>query len=208
VSNFADIINVNMAGARFVNEAASSYIWLDAAMAMNAASTLPDFAAGPVWAIFDSASVAREKWVLGYPYTDPLFFFQANDLPTLAQEINSNVYQVTPMDGGVLTATVARYNSLVAAGKGDTDFGKTQFNQQINTPPYYAAWSSPVIHDCLTGIRMNSEAQVIDLDANVIPHLYVAGESAGAFSTHGLTKCMTFGMIAGTNAAQEARLFQ
>jgi hypothetical protein len=206
ISNFADVIDVNMAGVRFVAENASGYTWVNAAMSQNAASAAPDYAAGPIWAIFDSAGVAREKWTLGYPYTDPLFFFQANDLPTLAQEINSNVYQVTPMDGTVLQATVTRYNSMVAAGKGDTDFGKTTFNQQINTPPYYAAWYAPSIHDCLTGIRMNSDAQVIDLDGNVIPRLYVAGESAGGFSTHGLSKCMVFGLIAGTNAAQEPTL--
>ena len=203
VSNFADIIQVNMAGARFIAENATGYTWLNAAMAINAASAEPDFAAGPVWAIFDSAAVTREGWTLGSPNTDPLFFYQANDLPTLAQQINSNAYQTTPMSGAVLQATVTRYNSLVAAGKGDTDFGKTTFNQQINTPPYYAAFDTPVLHDCLTGVRMDTGARVVDLDANPIPHLYVAGESAGGFAVHGLTKCMVFALIAGTNAAQE-----
>jgi len=204
ISNYADVLEVNMAGVRFVAENASQYTWINAAMALNAASAEPDFAAGPTWAIFDSAGVARENWTLGYPNTDPLFFFSAPDLNTLATEINSNVFMTTPMNGATLAATVARYNILVAAGKGDTDFGKTAFNQQINTPPYYAAFASAVKHDCLTGIRMNTQAQVLDLDANVIPHLYVAGESAGGFSTHGLSKCMVFGMIAGTNAALES----
>jgi hypothetical protein len=203
VSNFADIIDVNMAGVRFAAENASAFTWLNAAMAINAASTAPDWAAGPIWSIFDSAAVTREGWTLGYPNTDPLFFYSAPTLAGLAQEINTNAYQTTPMDGTVLTATVTRYNTLVAAGKGDTDFGKTTFTNQINTPPYYAASRNPVIHDCLTGIRMNTNAQVIDLDGNVIPHLYVAGESAGGFSTHGLTKCFIFGLIAGTNATQE-----
>jgi hypothetical protein len=206
VSNFADIIQVNMAGVRFIAENATGYTWLNAAMAINAASAEPDFAAGPVWAIFDSAAVTREGWTLGSPNTDPLFFFQANDLPTLAQQINNNAYQTTPMSGAVLQATVTRYNGLVAAGKGDTDFGKTTFNQQINTPPYYAAFDTPVLHDCLTGVRMDTGARVLDLDANPIPHLYVAGESAGGFAVHGLTKCMVFALIAGTNASQGTSL--
>jgi hypothetical protein len=203
ISNAADVLEVNMAGVRFIAENQSSYTWVNAAMAINAASAEPDFAAGPTWAIFDSAGVTREGWTIGYPYTDPLFCYSAPDLNTLATEINSNVYMTTPMSGATLAATVARYNSLVSAGKGDTDFGKTPFNQQISTPPYYAAFATAVRHDCLTGIRMNNQAQVLDLDANVIPHLYVAGESAGGFSIHGLSKCMVFGMIAGTNAAQE-----
>jgi hypothetical protein len=206
VSNYADILEVNMAGVRFISESTSSYTWVNAAMAINAASAEPDFAAGPAWAIFDSAAVTREGWTIGPPHTDPLFCFSAPDLNTLATEINSNVYMTTPMNGATLAATVARYNSLVAAGKGDTDFGKTAFNQQINTPPYYAAFATTVRHDCLTGIRMNTQAQVLDLDANVIPHLYVAGESAGGFSIHGLSKCMVFAMIAGTNAALETPL--
>jgi fumarate reductase flavoprotein subunit len=216
VSNFGDVLQVNMAGLRFFNEAAAgsvtpagtttptAYGWLDAAMATNAASTPPDYAAGPIWTIFDSAAVTREGWTLGYPYTDPLFFFQANDFNTLAQMISTNAYQTSTMSGATLTATVARYNSLVAAGKGDTDFGKTPFLYQINTPPYYAAFSSPTVRDWYTGIRINTTAQVIDLDGNVIPRLYGAGESCGGFTMHGLTKCFIFGLIAGRGAAAEA----
>jgi hypothetical protein len=203
VSSWADLLQVNMAGVRFVDESAANYTWADAAMATNAASAPPDYAAGPIWSIFDSGSVTREGWVLGYPYTDPLFFFQANDLPTLAQEINTNSFQSTPMSGTVLSATVTRYNTLVAAGKGDTDFGKSTFTHQFNTPPYYAAFSSPTVRNWYTGIHINTSSQVMDLDGNVIQSLYGAGESCGGFTMHGLTKCFIFGRIAGRNAALE-----
>jgi hypothetical protein len=204
IANFADVLQVNMAGVRFVDESAANYTWVDAAMARNAASTAPDWAAGPIWTIFDSGAVTREGWVTGYPNTDPLFFFQANDLPTLAQQINTNAYQTTPMDGPTLQATVARYNGFVTAAK-DSDFSKpaTLLKYQINTPPYYAAFSAPAIRNWYTGIRINERGQVMDLDANVIPSLYGAGESCGGFTMHGLTKCFIFGRIAGTNAASE-----
>jgi fumarate reductase flavoprotein subunit len=191
-----------MAGVRFVDESASGYTWIDACMAINAASIAPDWAAGPIWTIFDSAAVTREGWVLGYPNTDPLFFFQGNDLPSLAQQINTNSFQVTPMDGATLTATVTRYNTLAAGGK-DTDFGKASIKSQINTPPYYAAFSCPAVHDSLAGIHINTSSQVMDLDDAVIPHLYAAGETVGGFAMHGLAKCLIFGMIAGRNASQE-----
>ena len=89
VSNWDGILSVNMAGVRFINESSTgspeAFAWLDAAMSMNAASIAPDWSGGPVWDIFDSAAVTREGWTLGAPNTDPLFFYQANDLPTLAQ---------------------------------------------------------------------------------------------------------------------------
>jgi len=204
LSDVTDVIHVNMAGARFIAENTSGTAWTDAALAINSASVAPDYAAGPVWAIFDSAAVTREKWTLGAPYTDPAWFFQANDLPTLATQINTNKYMATPMSGATLQATVTKFNGFVDAGK-DADFGRPVANlkYKINTPPYYAAVYNVVPHDCLTGIRMDTGAHVLDLDGNVIPHLYVAGESAGGFSVHGLTKCMVFGLIAGQNGAKE-----
>ena len=208
VANYDGIIHVNMAGVRFVAENALRYVWLDAALAINAASTPPDYAAGPIWAIFDSATVARQKWVLGYPNTDPLFFFQANDLPTLAAQMNTNSFQTTPMDGPTLQNAVNRYNSFVTAGKGDPDFGKpaSLMNYQINTPPYYAAWTTPVVRDWYAGVHINTSSQALDLNGSVIPHFYVAGEDANVGCFHGMQKCMVFGRIAGRNAASETPL--
>jgi len=219
VSNWDGICQVNMAGARFFNESAAGgitpvlnnagttlYNWLNAAMSINAASTPPDYAAGPIWTIFDSAAVTRENWTLGYPYTDPLFFFEASTIAGLAPLINTNSFQTTSMDPAVLTATVNRYNSLVTAGKGDTDFGKTPFTYQINTPPYYAAWSTPEVWIFYSGLHINTEAQVLDLDSNVIPGLYAAGDSVGGSTMHGLTKHLIYARIAGANAAQESPL--
>jgi len=202
VSNWGDVLQVNMAGVRFVDESASSYVWLDACMAINAASVAPDWAAGPIWTIFDSAAVTRENWTLGAPNTDPLWFYEASTLPALAQQISTNAYQATPMNGATLQATVTRYNTLAAAGK-DLDFGKASIKYQINTPPYYAAFSAPSIHDSLAGIHINTNGQVMDLDDNVIPKLYAAGETVGGFAMHGLAKCLIFGRIAGTNAGAE-----
>jgi gas vesicle protein len=202
VSSLGDIVHVNMAGQRFAGEDAANYPWIDAAMAINPASTGPDYAAGPVWAIFDSAAVTRENWTLGAPYTDALFFYQANDLPTLATQINTNQFQTTPMSGTTLQATITRYNSFVVAGK-DADFGKSPslLKYQVNTPPYYAAFSSPTVRDWYTGLKINTNCQVVDLDGNVIPSLYGAGECVGGFTLHGLTKCFIFGRLAGLNAA-------
>jgi succinate dehydrogenase/fumarate reductase flavoprotein subunit len=53
-------------------------------------------------------------------------------------------------------------------------------------------------------LRINAKAQVIDLWGQVIPALYCGGETAGGFNQHGLAKSLTFGRIAGREAAKSS----
>ena len=106
------------------------------------------------------------------------------------------------MAGAVLQETVERYNASVADGV-DKDFKKPTPMHKIATPPFYAGWSTPILHDTLTGLRTNVHAQVLDLRGEVIPGLYCAGESQGGFAQHGLARCIVFGRIAGAHAAQK-----
>ena len=172
-----------------------------AALAMNEYSEPPDYCAGPVWAIFDAAAVQREGWKVVPPYVDPEgYFFTANTIAELAAAIK-NEYQTKPMKGETLQTTVARYNYLVERGE-DVDFGKPAPQYKIQTPPFYAAWATPVVHDTRAGLRINARCQVIDMNGRVIPGLYCAGESAGGFNQHGMGRCATQGYIAGTEAAK------
>ena len=171
-----------------------------AALAMNEYSEPPDYCAGPVWAIFDANAVEREGWKVVPPYVDPDgYFFSANTLEELAAAIK-NEYQAKAMKGATLKATVQRYNSFVDAGE-DKDFGKPVPKYKIQTPPFYAAWGTPVVHDTRAGLRINAKCQVIDMNGQVIPGLYCAGESAGGFNQHGMGRCATQGYIAGAHAA-------
>jgi len=104
------------------------------------------------------------------------------------------------MPAGALEETVQRYNAFVDAGK-DADFGKPSPKYKIQMPPFHAAWSTPILHDCLAGLRINRKCQVIDIHGQVIPGLYAAGESAGGFALHGLPRVIVFGRIAGREAA-------
>ena len=166
---------------------------------MNEGSTAPDFGAGPTWAIFDSDTVIRLGWVLGPPNTDPEYFFIGDTITQLAQNIKGP-YQKIPMNAANLEATVARYNSFVHTGI-DLDFGKPTPMYKIETPPFYAAWASPVVHDTYAGLRINMHCQVLDMNGEVIPGLYCGGESAGGSSQQGLGRCITQGYIAGKHAA-------
>jgi succinate dehydrogenase/fumarate reductase flavoprotein subunit len=180
----------------------TKYNFFNAAAAMNAASEPPDYSAGPIWAIFDADAVAREQWHVTPPYVDlDGYFFRGQTLAELAAAIH-NPYQAKPMDGATLHATVQRYNAFVDSGT-DADFGKPSPQYKIQTPPFYAAWATPNVHDTRAGLRINAQCQVIDMQGQVIPGLYCGGESAGGFNQHGLGRCTAQGYIAGKYAAAE-----
>ena len=199
VTNWQDVILVNQIGRRFWNELDARYDFFAAAIAYNGNSARPN-GWGPVWAIFDSAAVTREEWDPQPPNIDPDgYFFTADTIGELADRI-TNPYQARPMSAEQLQETVSRYNSFVDQGE-DPDFQRPNPRYKIQTPPFFAAWSTPILHDSLTGLRTNTRAQVIDTRGQVILGLYCAGESQGGFSQHGLGRCLVFGRIAGRDAA-------
>jgi succinate dehydrogenase/fumarate reductase flavoprotein subunit len=114
-----------------------------------------------------------------------------------------NKYQRKPMPSSALQETITKYNSYVNTGT-DPDFGKPAPKYKIQMPPFYAAWSTPVVHDSRAGLRINARCQVIDLNGNAISGLYCGGESAGGFSIHGIARCAVQGRIAGREAAKLA----
>jgi urocanate reductase len=199
VTDWQDLIFVNQAGRRFWNEVDGSYKFFAAAMAYSGEPGKLN-GGGPVWAIFDADAAAREKWNTNPPSVDPDgYFFSADTVGELASRIR-NPYQKQPMSGAALQETVNRYNSFVASGV-DQDFKKPTPMHKIETPPFYAAWATPILHDTLTGLRTTRNAEVVDIRGEVIAGLYCAGESQGGFAQHGLARCLVFGRVAGRHAA-------
>ena len=198
VKDHQNVIHVNQIGRRIVNEMANGPEWWNPCLALNGGD---GNGGGPIWAIFDADAVKREGWACEPPHVDPNgWFFSADTLEQLAERVKSK-YQKQPMPAAALRETVARYNSFVDTGK-DADFGKPSPKFKIQTAPYYAAWCAPCVHDCLSGLRINSKSQVLDWSGQPIPGLYCGGESAGGFNQHGLAKCIVEGRIAGREAAR------
>jgi succinate dehydrogenase/fumarate reductase flavoprotein subunit len=224
VQDWHDVIHVNMLGRRFYDETGLHFSannhgsitayeplshrnasnityapnnWLNAAMAGIGETRN---GGGAIWAIFDAAAVAREAWDPRPPNVDTEagFFFSANTLEELAESIVMP-HQRVPMRGADLQATVARYNTFVENGI-DEDFDKSEPRYKIETPPFYAAWATPVLHDSLAGLRIDAECRVIDMRGAVIPGLYCGGESAGGFGQHGLARAICQGLIAARSA--------
>jgi succinate dehydrogenase/fumarate reductase flavoprotein subunit len=225
VTDWQDVILVNMLGRRFYDETGSQFSYnnynsidpyvpnsylnaksvkYDPPNLLNAAlAGISDGhnGGGPIWAIFDADAVVREKWDPAPPNVDieAGFFFGAGTLADLARAIQMR-YQRVPMPPHALEETVARYNSFVDAGV-DADFGKPKPLYKIAAPPFYAAWATPILHDTRAGLRINGECQVMDHNGNVIPGLFCGGESAGGLSHHGLGRATCHGYIAGNAAA-------
>lgn len=203
VRDFQDVILVNQIGQRFWNEVDETYDFLNACLGTNGnlGKAAKVNGGGPIWAVFDSAAVQREEWDPRPPNVDLSgWFFSADTIGELARKI-ANPYQLAPLPAPSLEETVAKYNSCVDSGK-DQDFGKPAPKYKIQTPPFHAAWSTPILHDCLTGLKINRKCQVIDIQGRVIPGLYACGESAGGFALHGLPRVTVFGRVAGREAAQ------
>jgi len=203
VKDYQDLILVKENGLRFYDETAGSrdYEYHAAALAWTGDPKKMN-GGGPIWAVFDADAAAREKWQLKPPNIDPFgYFFSADTIEELAGKI-VNPYQWRPMPGEALRKTVERYNSFVDAGA-DADFKKPRPMFKIAKPPFYAGWHTPALHDSYTGIRINTNAQVIDLHGKAIPGLYACGDSAGGFGQHGICRAATFGRIAGVHAAQQ-----
>ena len=106
--------------------------------------------------------------------------------------------------------TMNPWNASVAAGE-DTEFGRSNgMDGDLSTAPYYAIKIAPGIHHTMGGLKINTDAQVLDTDGSIIPGLYAAGETTGG--VHGGNRIggnavcdfVVFGRIAGSNASAYA----
>jgi fumarate reductase flavoprotein subunit len=109
-------------------------------------------------------------------------------------------------------ATIKRYNKLARLKK-DLDFGKRPDRlSPIDRPPYYAGKSGYSLLTVLGGLNINQKLQPLDKDWEIIPGIYLAGNTmggrfAGDYPTmcpglsHGMA--IHFGRIAGLNAVSQ-----
>lgn len=128
--------------------------------------------------------------------------FQADSIEELAE--------MTGLPADTLQETVDRYNELVAKGS-DDDFGKRpEIMWPIDTPPYFAGQVLSTLLHANGGLRTDPQCHVLDENNSIIDGLFVCGGSAGQYFAHeypticpghGHGRCLTFGHIAGINAA-------
>ncbi|MGO4936228.1 FAD-dependent oxidoreductase [Fundicoccus sp. Sow4_H7] len=113
-----------------------------------------------------------------------------------------------------LRETIELYNKYVE-NQLDPDFGKEVLTGAIdldyidNTEGYGLVISprKASLHHTMGGIKINENTEVLDIDGNVIPGLWAAGEVTGGIHAgnrlggNAIADVFTFGKIAGENAA-------
>ncbi len=187
-------ILVNREGKRFTNETGTR----DAVSAAEVAQT-----GGNVWLIanqemYDGSAVIKKLDKGGY-------LVKGDDIASLAAAM-----EFDDAATAALQDTINTWVTYVASGVDE------EFSREIGTPitdlssgPYYAVNVGPGIHHCMGGVKINSDAQVIDTSGNPIPGLYAAGEVTGGI--HGANRLggnavadiVVFGRIAGENASKQ-----
>ena len=110
------------------------------------------------------------------------------------------------VDPATLKASVDKYNGFVDAGE-DIQYGRDPATLvPVKEGPFYAMEIGPTMLNTQGGAKRNEKAEVIDVNGNPIPHLYSAGEMGALFADMyngggNLGECVSFGRIAGANAA-------
>jgi fumarate reductase flavoprotein subunit len=112
-----------------------------------------------------------------------------------------------------LTETVKKHNQYMKDNK-DPEFNRnfTKVMIPLEEGPFYGIAQWPAIHHTMGGLRINTDAQVLDIWSKPIPRFYAAGEITGGI--HGANRlggnatpdATVFGRIAGVNAAKEKPL--
>ncbi len=110
------------------------------------------------------------------------------------------------IDAAQLQTTVDAYNQYAKDGK-DLEFNKRGELVEFGSGPYYIMVSKPAVHHTMGGLKINTNAQVLDGQGQVINGLYAAGEVTGdihgtnRLGSNAIADITVFGRIAGQNAA-------
>jgi fumarate reductase flavoprotein subunit len=202
----AAYLQVNLLGERFQNED------VPIQSNVNAVERQPNRVA---WQVFDSK----------YPVELPYHGLGLGKIIIATEKIRQEVAKIaitansieelavkTQLPIETFKATVKRYNELARLGK-DLDFGKRPDRlSPIDKPPYYAGKSGYSLLTVLGGLNINDRLQPLDKNWEVIPGIYLAGNTMGnRFAVDYPTMCpglshgmaIHFGRIAGLNAVYQ-----
>lgn len=184
-------ILVNQEGLRFTDEVGTR----DDVSAAELAQT-----GGYAYLIIDQKMVDASSVIAGY--INKGYTVEGGTIEELAAAIGA--------DATNLATTIEKWNGFVAAKK-DADFNRTSFKNPLDTAPYYAIKIAPGVHHTMGGIEINTNAEVIDTNGNVINGLFAAGEVTGG--VHGANRLggnavadfVVYGRIAGESAAKYSK---
>ncbi len=125
------------------------------------------------------------------------------EYPTLEDMVK--VHNI-PIDA--LKKTLEAVNESIKTGK--DPFGRPVFSglKPQTQGPWYVSRIAPKVHHTMGGILTTPKAEVLNVDGDVIPGLYAAGEATGGvhgavrLGSNATTDCIVNGRIAGMEVAK------
>ncbi|MDP8222555.1 MAG: FAD-dependent oxidoreductase [Candidatus Lernaella stagnicola] len=190
---------VNAQGQRFVNEAAH-YGYVSRAMFAQQEHI--------VWAVFDETVRQMGGATIGGWSDDLSSEIESGKIVTA--DTPAGLAAAMGVNAGMFPLTLAKWNNDLNGDAADSLFGREVALQALDTPPYFATRCLCYNVGSVGGLKIDTEAHVIDTAGAAIPGLYAAGMVSGGFigpyyPGSGTAVCATlvFGRIAGRNAAAE-----
>lgn len=201
-------VMVNARGQRFVDEGADFRNYTYAKYGRVILEQPGQFA----WQVFDAqvAHLLRDEYRIRQ-----VTKVKANTLEELAGKLDG-------VDPDRVLASIREYNDAVdttidfnpnvkdGRQTHGLDINKTNWANRIEKPPFEAYAVTCGITFTFGGLRINTDAQVLDSNMRPIPGLYAAGEIVGGIfyfnypGGSGLTNGAVYGRIAGKRASQHA----
>ncbi|MQA01972.1 MAG: FAD-dependent oxidoreductase [Streptosporangiales bacterium] len=199
---------VNRRGVRFVDEG-EDHVWLTYAKTGSAILAQPE---GVAYQVFDqkTAHLLEPRYQTGTPVVADTLdeLAECLDLPAkaLAETIEA-------FNAAVAPDAAQRFDPLTSDGVAAEPVGqppKSNWAQRIEDPPFVVYPVTCGITFTYGGLKIDTDARVLDTEGRAMPGLYATGEIAGDFFYHnypggsGLVRGAVFGRIAGANAAAAA----
>lgn len=186
-----DFVFVNQEGKRFVNEYESRDVLSQAALDE-----------GGIFYIISDTEMNKAAFNTSEEKVNKEVeegtIFKADTLEELAEQID--------IDPNTLVETINRYNAYVEEGY-DKEFQKGAMNHKVDVAPFYATPRKPSVHHTMGGLKINTDAEVLDKNGKVIEGLFAAGEVAGGMHAgnrlggNSLSDIFTMGRIAGRSVS-------
>jgi len=205
-------VMVNLDGERFVDEGEDFNLYTYAKMGRE----ILQQRSAIVFQVFDRKTIPllETRYNTGTPVV-------ADTLPALAERIEERYRSLNFRKANFLR-TLEAYNAAVQDGVFKPDIldgkrtvglrpEKTNWATRLDEPPFQVYPATVGITFTFGGIRINTDAAVVDYLERPIPGLFATGEMTGGFfylnypGGSGLMRGAVFGRIAGTNAARFAR---
>jgi tricarballylate dehydrogenase len=199
-------ILVNADGRRFVDEGADFHSFTYAKYGRAVLEQPGQFA----WQVFDAKVLHLLRPEYGIQRVTKVRAQTLEELAAKLEDVNAEGFLRTVRAFNAAVRSDVPFDPYTRDGRGTVGLepAKSNWANPIDQPPFEAYATTCGITFTFGGLRVDSDAQVLDHDAAKIAGLYAAGEMVGGIfyfnypSGAGLVSGAVFGRLAGASAAQ------